>query len=174
MTLLDAGGKITSLLIDLVKWREAQRDKRYKLVVPPVFATMQTVHQDLLDMLRATRESLVTSQSFSHAFEEFDRNRHAHQGLRHEMHHRCGYLLADPNLKDCHEFLRSVDRYFGEGPFRVLRVSERTELRLVRHAARREPNVPAAVAELDMEIRQLKEAWLKIADSHAAALAASL
>jgi hypothetical protein len=174
MTLFDAGTKIIGLLVDLVKWREVQRDKRYKLVVQPAFATMQTVHQDLVNMLRTTRETLVETQSFSVAFDEFDRNRHVHQGLRHELRRRCEFLLADEKLKDCHAFLRSVDHYFGAGPFRELRVSERTELRLVRHATLREPNLPAVIVELDMEIKQLKEAWLKIADSHAAALAASI
>lgn len=174
MTLLDAGLKVYGLLMDLVKWRETQRDKRFKLVVQPAFDAMQKVHQDLLLLLKTTRDTLAKTQSFESAFEEFDKARLEHQGLRHEMHRRCQALLADPKLTDCHPFLHSVDRYFIDGPMRERRLSELTQVRLVQRAAAEHPNVPAAIVELDGEIKKLQAAWLQIADSHAAALSAML
>lgn len=174
MTPLEAGPKLAGFLFALVKWREARRDKRFKLVVQPVFETLQEVHQDSLLMLKSARDTLAKTRSFGETFEEFESKRYEHQGMRHELIRRCSGLLADEKLKDCHAFLRSVDRYFGVGPTNARRLSQRTEIRLVRHAADEDPNVVRAVAELDNEIKQLQEAWMQIGDSYAAALAANL
>lgn len=168
---IDGFLKIAGYLIDLAKLRDAQRERRFKLVVEPMLKTMHDVHKDSLLMMESARNTLAKTRSFGDTYADFRAKRLVNQGCRHDLVHRCMALHADPKLDDCRDFLTGIKDYLIAGPSGSKRLSERTETRLVRHAAAEDPNVDQAIAELDFEIKQLEEAWIKASIKFAKATA---
>jgi hypothetical protein len=166
--------KLIANLVAFVQYREQYREKRYKLIVQPIFESLADVHDDYVKMLTAAKATLDETKSLGAAFEAFDGLRMQKQAKRHELIHRCDFLYHSKSLDDCKDFIGEVKSYFTCDIDEGRRLSDVREQRFIRGIASGEEITARESSRIAKEIRLLKAAWEKVSISHAKALEACL
>ena len=115
--MLDAIVKLTEKIVELSKYRNERKQRRFEDLVDPIYAEMIKVHQAYLSMFTTALEQLEAGLSIEDIIAPLSRARLADEAKRHALIAQVEVFHGRSDMAYANAFLTHVREYFGESPF---------------------------------------------------------
>lgn len=113
--MIDAIVKVAEKVVELARYRELKKEKRFKALIEPIFTALQDVHRDYLLMFDETRLALEAGVELSEVISRLKTRRLQQETSRRVIEARA-MLPGSADASEDEQFLRSVRRYFSATP----------------------------------------------------------